>query len=212
MNKQYLLFDLDGTLTDPYPGISHSILYALDQLRLPHPEEEQLKAFIGPPLWESFQTILNMDEKTADMAVSFYREYFSEKGLFENIPYPGIQETLKALKQKGKTLALATSKPQPFALKIMEHFDLAQYFEIIQGPELRDRSESKAAVIKSVLEKLNNPDKDLCIMIGDRHHDGDGAIASHIDFMGVLYGYGSEEELSTAKILIKKPQEMLQYL
>lgn len=198
MSKQYLFFDLDGTLTDPALGITNSIIYALKKFNIEVEKREDLYVFIGPPLFASFQNYYHFNDAQADQAVSFYREYFSSKGLYENTPYPHIHDTLQKLKEMGYHLGVATSKPENFAITILEHFDLASYFEVISGSDINDRKESKADVIKRALERFGNPDTAQCLMIGDREHDAIGASLNQMDCLGVTYGYGSKEELINA--------------
>ena len=198
MPKHYLFFDLDGTLTDPALGITNSIMYALKQFAIEVARREDLYVFIGPPLFASFQKYYHFDDAKADQAVTLYREYFAKQGLYENTPYPHIHDTLKTLKDMGYQLAVATSKPEPFARTILEHFELAAYFDVISGSDINDRQESKADVIKRALDRLGNPPRETCLMIGDREHDAIGAKANQMDCLGVTYGYGSREELLQA--------------
>lgn len=193
MNKKYLLFDLDGTLTNPMMGITKSVRYALNYYGIEVDDLNDLLPFIGPPLRDSFKEYYGFDEVKAQEAVEKYREYFSVDGLFDNMIYPGIEECLQALKDAGKVLLLATSKPEKFAKQILEHFDLAKYFTFIGGSEFNAR-EKKSEVIEYVL-KTNNVDVNDAIMIGDRKHDIIGAHVHNLPCIGVLYGFGSLEEL-----------------
>ena len=196
--RDIILFDLDGTLTDPAPGITNSIFHALAKMGRELPERESLYRFIGPPLVPAFQEFLGMTEEEAKHALVLYREYFSVTGLFENNPYDGIGEALARLKDAGCTMVLATSKPETFAVRILEHFDLAQYFTLICGASLDEKRNTKDAVIGYALEKLGNPDRARTVMVGDRHHDAEGAAVFGIPTVGVLWGYGSREELEQA--------------
>lgn len=198
MDKKYILFDLDGTLTDPMIGITNSILYAQEKLGLGNKKREDLLVFIGPPLHESFVKYYHLNNEQADLAVETYREYFSTKGLLENTPYEGITETLASLQKRGYHLALATSKPEVYAKKIMDAFHLSPYFEIMCGSELGGRSEDKADVIQKVIHHFNDTCPDHYLMIGDRMHDAIGASKHHIDCIGVTYGYGDKQELTQA--------------
>lgn len=198
MTKRYLLFDLDGTLTDPALGITNSVIHALKAFNIEVQHREDLFVFIGPPLFDSFREFYHFSEEEADFAVEKYREYFSTKGLFENSPYPKIEETLQTLKNQGYHLAVATSKPEPFAIQILEHFQLAHYFDVICGSELNGRKEDKADVIKKVIDYFKDYHMTNYLMIGDRLHDALGASQHHIDCLGVTYGYGSKEELEDA--------------
>lgn len=203
---KYVFFDLDGTLTDPVLGITNSILYALEKMGRPLPPREELYRFIGPPLITAFQEYLGMTPEEAETAVVYYREYFSVTGLFENTPYEGVEEMLKALCGSGYTLCVATSKPEPFSVRILEHFGLAQYFTKICGSTLDASRNTKTAVLEYLLESIREESKDssahstpvICAMVGDRHHDIDGAKNVGIPSIGVLWGYGSAEEFHEA--------------
>ena len=198
--KKYdvILFDLDGTLTDSSPGIINSIVYALKKYNIRVENTDDLRRFLGPPLHESFRDFYGFDEEKAMEAVGFYREYFSTKGLLENEVYPGIRELLSDLQENGKRLILATSKPKPFTDRIMEHFDLAKYFEFIAGSNMDGTRSKKAEVIAYALESCNITDKSNVVMVGDREHDIIGAKKVGIDSVGVEYGYGDYDELSDA--------------
>lgn len=211
MKYSTLLFDLDGTLTDPYDGITNAIRYALKEMQRPCPAPEVLRKFIGPPLTESFERYCNMTKEESAEALRLYRVYFSKTGLFENIPYPGIAQLLKDLKAAGYKIALATSKPEPFALRILEHFDLLESFDIVRGSLLDGGRPAKADVIACVLEDLQ-ADKARCLMVGDRIHDMEGAKACGIDALGVLYGYGPRAEFDSAVFIAKDVQELGNYL
>ncbi len=213
MQKQVLLFDLDGTLTDSAPGIIHSAIYALKEFGI-HADPTDLKKFIGPPLSQSFEEFYGFSKKQAAEAVTKYREYFSEKGIFENEPYPAIEEVLRQLRAAGKHLLVATSKPEVFAKRILEHFSLSGYFEGITGSELDGTRTDKAEVIACALEKSGILDKQEVVMIGDRKHDILGARKNHLESVGVLYGYGSKEELEQAgaSLLVSTPLDLLKIL
>lgn len=194
--KSVLLFDLDGTLTNPAEGITNSFIHALKELGLEIPTYEKLLTFIGPPLIETFKTQFGFDEEMARLGVKKYREYFSEKGLFENEVYEGIFEMLEKLKAAGYRLLIATSKPEPFSIRIAEKFGFAKYFEKICGSNLDETRSRKAEVIAYALESagISENEKSKVLMIGDRHHDIDGAKENSIESMGILFGYGSREE------------------
>lgn len=193
-----ILFDLDGTLTDPKEGITKSIQYALNKMGIVENDLEKLTPFIGPPLLQSFMEFYNFSEEEAYQALQFYRERFSVTGLFENEVYEGIEELLKNLKQSNYRLAVATSKPTVFAKRILDHFELSQYFEVIVGSELDGSRTAKGEVIAEVFKQMNIEDKVHCVMIGDRKHDLIGASENDIDSIGVTYGYGSHQELEEA--------------
>lgn len=194
----YLFFDLDGTLTDPALGITNSFKYAIKYFGLEIPSYETLCSFIGPPLPDTFKTQFGFDELKASEGVKKYREYFAEKGLFENEVYPGIPELLSELKQSGKKLIVATSKPEDFSVRIMDHFHLSQYFENICGSLMNETRSKKDEVITYAIERNHITDKSKILMIGDRKHDILGAKKTGLKSCGVLYGYGSQEELETA--------------
>lgn len=195
---QYILFDLDGTLTDPAVGITNSIMYSLKKYNIKVDDRSELYKFIGPPLLESFMKYYGFTEEEGKKAIEYYREYFGVKGLFENIIYDGIKDLLKSLKDNGKILLVATSKPQVFAEQILVHFKLDKYFSFIAGSNLDGTRIKKAEVIEYALEGLNITELTKTIMVGDREHDIRGAKTIGIKSIGVLYGYGSKEELVNA--------------
>lgn len=197
---KYILFDLDGTLTNPKEGITKCVQYALKYFNIDEPNLDNLTKFIGPPLQESFERFYNFSKENAKLAVEKYRERFSTIGLFENGVYDGIKELLKALKREGKILAVATSKPEVFSLRILEKYELKEYFDVICGSELDGRRTIKAEVIEEVFNRLHLKDdeKSSVVMIGDRKHDIIGAKALSIDSIGVKFGYAEENELENA--------------
>ena len=197
-NYKYILFDLDGTITDSALGITNSVKYALKKLNAPIPPYETLCKFIGPPLLDGFRDLCGFETEKAQAAVKYYREYYETTGLFENKVYDGIPEFLKALKEDGKTVVLATSKPEKFARLILEHFGIMQYFDYAAGASLDETRNKKDAVIAYALNECNITNKALAVMVGDRHHDIDGAKKNGISCVGVLYGFGNREELINA--------------
>lgn len=197
--KNIFLFDLDGTLTDPGIGITNSVAYALAQYGIQAEDRTVLYPFIGPPLRESFMKFYGFSEEKAEEAVWKYREYFSDKGLFENEVYPGIKEMLGGLKNAGARLLVATSKPTGYSKQILDHFELSEYFEDIQGSTMDGSREKKADVIAYLLNVNHIQEKEEVIMIGDRRQDIDGAKENGLDSCGVLYGYGSRDELEEAQ-------------
>ena len=211
MGYRYCLFDLDGTLTDPGIGITNSVMYALEKFGIHVSDRAELFSFIGPPLGESFRRQFGFSEEQAQKAVEYYREYFRPKGIFENSVYEGIPELLKKLREKNITVALATSKPYEFAVRILEHFELKQYFDYIGGATMDERISKKADVIARLLDEFGNVDKAEVLMIGDRAQDVEGARANGLHSAGVLWGYGSAEELqgAGADYLAAKPEELL---
>ncbi len=206
----WILFDLDGTLTDSSPGIINSVVYALKKMGVEPPARESLFSFIGPPLKQSFRRRYGFDEMQCDAAVRYYREYFAAGGLFENAVYPGIPEALRRLRDAGKKLCVATSKPELFSLQIVEHFGLSAYFEAVCGAAMDETRTEKAQVIRYALDRLGISPAD-CLMVGDREHDVLGAReAGNIPCLGALWGYGSREELTAAgaAALAETPEEM----
>lgn len=188
-----ILFDLDGTLTDPFLGITRSVAYSLKSFGIEVDDLETLKPFIGPPLDVSFREYYHMDEAQSWKAVEKYREYFSKKGLFENKVYEGMEDFLQSLLNMDMKLYVCTSKPEVFAKEILDHFSLTPYFASIYGATLDGSLKNKGDVIAHCIkqEQLNIQD---CMMVGDRQHDIVGAHQNQIPCIGVLYGYGSLEE------------------
>ncbi|MFT8313485.1 MAG: HAD family hydrolase [Clostridium sp.] len=197
MKKNYntILFDLDGTLTDPKLGITKSIQYSLKHFGIFENNLDDLKKFIGPPLRDSFKEYYNFSDNDANSAVEKYREYFSDKGIFENKLYTGIVELLNKLYSEEKNLIIATSKPTVFAKRILKHFHIDEYFKFIAGSNLDGTQSKKSEVISYALNQGNYCDKNKIIMVGDRKYDIAGAKETKINSIGVLYGYGSYEEL-----------------
>lgn len=208
MTYKNVLFDLDGTLTDPALGIKNSIRYALNKQNRPVLNDETLNAFIGPPLIDTFMKFCDVTLEEAESLVADYREYFRSKGMFENKVYPMIPEMLTALKKDGCSLFVATSKPEPFAKTILEHFDLAKYFDFIGGSTLQETRTTKTEVIEYVLKENQLNVKD-CLMVGDRCYDIEGAKNCNIKVAAVLFGYGDKEELKDADFIIASPMELL---
>jgi phosphoglycolate phosphatase len=196
---EFILFDLDGTLTDSSEGITRSVAHALESMGISVPDLDALCKFIGPPLQESFKQFYGLSESESLTAIKLYREHhFNEGGLFENVVYDGIRELLERLKTQGKTLIVATSKPRPYAESILEHFGLSQYFDFISGSELDGSRVDKAEVIDHALKRCGISDISKAIMVGDRRFDVSGARSNGLNCIGVLYGFGSREELEAA--------------
>ncbi len=198
--KKYeaILFDLDGTLTDPGEGITNSVAYALKKYGINVEDKTQLYKFIGPPLHESFEKYCGFSKEESLKVVEYYREYYRDKGIFENVVYDGIENLLKKLYDSGKKVVLATSKPEIFAKKILSYFGLSEFFFFEAGANLDGSRTNKADVIEYALENAEITDKSSVVMIGDREHDIIGASKNGIDSIGVLFGYGSREELEKA--------------
>lgn len=198
-----ILFDLDGTLTDPGEGITNSVAYALSGWGITVADRTELYRFIGPPLKDSFMEYYGFTPEEADAAIVAYRAYFRDRGIFENRVYDGIEELLKSLKAHGKTVALATSKPEEFARRILVRFGLDGYFDLIAGATMDSSRSRKGDVIAYALESLETEkgiavSKAATVMVGDRRQDIRGAKENGLDSIGVLFGYGDRTELETA--------------
>ena len=198
----YVLFDLDGTLTDPKPGITQCVQYALRCMGIEEPDLDKLEPFIGPPLTDSFREFYGMDQEQAAEAVAKYRERFSEKGLYENEIYPGMKQMLENLKTAGCHLAVASSKPEHFVKLILEYFDIDGYFEVIVGSELDgtrcQKEEVGAEALRRFFPDGNIPCDDI-VMVGDRKFDIIGGREKGLHQIGVAYGYAPEGELEAAE-------------
>ena len=193
-----VLFDLDGTLTDPGEGITNSVAYALNKFNIKVKDKTELYNFIGPPLIDSFMKYYDMSYEDGLKAVDYYREYFGVTGIFENQVFDGIHELLADIKKSGRTISLATSKPEVYAKRILEHFDLTQYFDFVGGATMDETRSKKVDVIAYTIKQLSVTDKSKVVMIGDRHHDIEGAKENGLASAGVLWGFGDENELKTA--------------
>jgi len=190
----HVYFDLDGTLTDPYEGISKCIRYALDELGFPHPDDKYLHSCIGPPLYDTFPDMVG--QELTLKAIDLYRERFNDVGWLENKPYEGILGALEALCSSGHTLFVATSKPHVQAKRIIEYFGMGPFFETVYGCELDGTRSNKSELLEYAISE--NPAAASRTMIGDRKHDLLGAVANGMRPIGVSYGYGSVEELQSA--------------
>jgi phosphoglycolate phosphatase len=198
MKFKTIFFDLDGTLTDPKIGITKSVAYSLKKMRDEEVDPDELTMFIGPPLKESYMEFYGMSENEAEEAIQSFREYFKETGILENQIYEGIEALLKNLKSRGVELMVATSKPTEFAEIILTHFGIRTFFTEVVGSNLDGTRVKKAEVIQEVLNRASIEDKASVIMIGDRKHDILGAKQVGMDSIGVVYGYGSRDELEGA--------------
>lgn len=194
-----ILFDLDGTLTDPKMGITKSVQYALEKMGIIEQDLDKLTPFIGPPLTVSFKEFYGMNEDEAKQAIEYYRERFSITGLYENLVYEGMKELLEELQRLGKTMFVATSKPTVFSIKILEHFGLLHFFKAVIGSELDGTRTEKSHVIEFVLSKIEDCDLSKVIIVGDRKFDVTGARENKIAVIGVSYGYASSGELAAVK-------------
>lgn len=197
---KYVFFDLDGTVTESAPGIVNSVVYAINKLGAKMPSQEELYGFVGPPLSESFVKYCGIAPSETKKAIDAFREYFAEKGMFENSVYPGIPELTEKLRKAGTKVVLATSKPQPFAEKILTHFGVVSGFDRVFGNTMDEKYFDKKALFRDIFEELCIGESDLggCVMVGDRSSDIEGAHHAGIKAIGVLYGYGSKAELESA--------------
>jgi phosphoglycolate phosphatase len=190
----HVYFDLDGTLTDPYEGITNCILYALDELGIPRPDDDYLYSCIGPPLWDTFPELVGQD--LTRKAVDLYRERFLDTGWKENKPYDGIVDALETVASAGHLMFVATAKPHMHAARIIEHFGMGEFFATVYGSELDGTRGTKTELLEFAIGR--NPGGTRHIMVGDRKHDLIGAVANAMTPVGVAYGYGSVEELTAA--------------
>lgn len=197
MKYQHILFDLDGTISDNSEGIMNSLKYALEKMGIPYEGRDDLYNIIGPPLQVGFQELFGLEGKDNEEAVKQYREYYGQKGLLENRLYDGIAELIASLHAQGAKIYLATSKLEKFARLILEHFGVARYFTDIRGADFKGKSSDKASLIGYLLEKHQVPTNEA-VMIGDKRFDIEGGKAKGIATIGVLYGFGSREELEGA--------------
>jgi phosphoglycolate phosphatase len=212
-NYQYCFWDLDGTLTDSAPGITHSVRYAMEQMGKPLAPDHDLRCFIGPPLLYSFENFLGLSPADSQRAVDLYRVCYRAGAMLECNVYDGVREVLAELNRRGIVCVLATCKPHEFANNIIKHFDLAKYFAYVSGPEMDGTRNEKHEVIEYALQNLGIPSPNAVLMVGDRRDDVVGAKKCNMDCVGVAWGFGTREELDDAgaKEVIAKPQELLKF-
>ena len=191
-----ILFDLDGTLTDSGEGVKKAFMYALERFGI-HEKFENLDKVMGPPLYNSFREFYGLSHDDANLAIKYYREYYSDKGVFENRLYDGIDKLLQKLKDSGKCVMIATSKPDFYAVPVLKMFNIYDYFDFISAATLDGTLSKKSDIVKIAIEKCACDKKNI-LMVGDRHHDIDGARENGVDSVGVLYGYGIREEMELA--------------
>lgn len=213
-NFEYILFDLDGTITDSGEGITKSVQYALKHFGITEDNLSDLNKFIGPPLKDSFKRFYNFDDEKAEMGLIKYREYYAEKGIYENSLYEGIVEVFEALKKKDKKIILATSKPEVYANEILKYFKVDNYFTFTAGADFEETRVNKGDVIKYALNEAKISDLSKVVMVGDREHDIIGAKENNIKSIGVLYGYGDVIELTQARAdyIVKDTSQLLNLL
>ena len=193
-----ILFDLDGTLTDSGPGITNSVAYALKKWNIEEKDINVLRKFVGPPLDVSFAKYYGFSKEKCVQAIQYYREYYLTKGIYENQVYDGMEDLLKWLRDTGRRAIVATSKPEPSAIHVLEYFHMDSYFDIIAGATMDGSRVEKSDVIRYALDRAGIRDLSGVVMVGDRENDIQGAKANGLDSIGVLYGYGSREELEEA--------------
>jgi phosphoglycolate phosphatase len=210
MAYQNIFFDLDGTLTDPKSGITKSVAYALNAFGIKVTNLDSLTKFIGPSLKDSLMKYYDFTETDAIKGIKKYREYYGTKGMYDNQVIPGVIDLLQTLKQQHKKIYLATAKPTPFAIKIMDHFKLTQYFTAIFGSNLDGSRAQKSEVLTYGLQQTKIKPTDQTVMVGDRAYDMAGAKQNQLTAIGVLYGYGSQKELvlAGADKLVANPAEL----
>ncbi len=214
MKEKYILFDLDGTLSDSAEGITKSVAYALEKFEISE-DYRNLGFFVGPPLVDMFMEKYNMSQTEANTALMYFRERFEEKGIYENKAYDGIENMLSELSKNGKKLIIATSKPEKFARIIIERYGFMKYFTFVGGASMDEKTRvNKEQVIRYCLNECGIEDVNDCIMVGDRFHDVEGAARHGIKTVGVLYGYGTKDELldAGAVSVCETPDELCRYL
>jgi len=194
----YIFFDLDGTVSDSAPGIVNSVVYALEHMGTPVGDREALKKFVGPPLFDSFRDFVGYSQEETDRAVKYFRTYYRAHGIYENTMYPGMDTLLQKLRAAGRTPVLATSKPEDFAKEIVTRYGIAPLFAGVFGSTMDEARTKKAEVIAYALDALAITDPARVVMVGDRLHDVAGAKENGLACIGVLYGYGSRQELEDA--------------
>ena len=214
--KKYdtVLFDLDGTLTDPSAGLVSSFKYALDKMGVQYGTTESLKRFIGPPLYAEWKRVFDFSDEEANRALLTFREFYAVYGWWDNKLYDGIHEMLGALKGAGLVLAVATSKPEVFAKKVLHLFDLDKYFDFIGAADTDRTRDKKNEVIEHVFANIGQEKRAHAVLVGDRKFDAEGAAMCGIKSIGVLYGHGSYEEMSASafEALFEEPSEVVEYL
>ncbi len=194
MKKEAIFFDLDGVISDSKEGITKSVDYAMQKFGVKASSPDEYLSFVGPPLMNQFQNVCGFDEKKAQKAVEYYREYYTKTGIFENSMYAGMDNVLKMLHQKGVKILLATSKPTEFARQIIDRYGILSYFDDVCGSSMDNSRTKKEDVISYAMEKNGLQNPDAILMVGDRKHDIIGARACKMDCVAVEYGYGSHEE------------------
>jgi len=211
MKKEYIFFDFDGTLVDTSEGIYAALEVAYEKMNLPPISATDKRKYIGPPLEASFMAYANMNESEADEATVYFRAFYKEKGVKMHRVYDGVIDTLKELKQRGKKLIIATSKPQPLAESILKWNDFYQLFDVISGATFDGTRSTKEQVLNHALSFLGDIDLSSCVLVGDSKSDALGAKKVKMDCIGALYGFGTKNELEENGVIctIEKPQDLL---
>lgn len=210
----HILFDLDGTLTNPRLGIGNSIKYALRQMQIDGYSNEILERFVGPPLQDSFKNLFGLNEQNTELAVEHFRTYFGERGLYENIPYPGISELLEELHFSGRRIYVVTSKLEKYAKTIIHHFEFDRYVDDLIGAEATGKHSGKGQLITGLMERNRILPSSSVVMIGDTHYDMTGAKENEISSIAVGYGFGTAETLHACNpdYLIETVDELAELL
>ena len=213
-NYEYIFFDLDGTLTDPAHGLLDSFAYGLGKMGITWKDKTELKRFIGPPLYTEWQEVYGFTPEESSRALDFFTEYYQVYGWWDNTVYDGVRKMLSVLKKRGKKIILATSKPEFFARKILDLFDLAQYFDFIAGAIADKIRDKKWEVLQYAIDSVQPESLEKCLMIGDRKYDAEGAAICDVDALAVSYGHGTREELETAGFvaIASSPEEVCELL
>lgn len=207
-----LLFDMDGTLIDPLEGIKSSVVYALEKMNIDERDLPYIRSFIGPPLYESFTKYFHLNEEDSLQAIKFFREYYNKYGIYQNFLYPGVRELIEQLYEAGYQLYVATSKLQIFAQRIIDHYELNNYFTYVAGSLPSGERSQKEEVVQYIIESYHLKKED-CLMIGDRKHDIIGAKKNGIDSLAITYGYAESDEFEEfiPQYLFHKVEEVLDF-
>ncbi|MDP2338386.1 MAG: HAD hydrolase-like protein [Bacteroidota bacterium] len=214
LNFSHILFDLDGTLTNPRQGIGNSLKYALRQMHIDGYNDEILERFVGPPLQDGFKNLFGLNERNTQLAVEHFRVYFGEKGLYENEPYPGITALLEELHFSGKRVYVVTSKLEKYARMIIRHFEFDRYMDDLIGAEATGSHSGKGQLIRELLERNRIKPSTSVVMIGDTHYDMLGAKENELSTIAVGYGFGTEETLRSCNpdYLVESVDELAELL
>ena len=212
MQVKHIIFDLDGTLSDPADGIRNSLAYSLEKLKINIAVDEVFDRFVGPPLQHGYSEIIGLDETNTEIGVKYFREYYASKGVYESIPYDGILALLSELREKDSTLYVATSKYEKYALELLRHHKMDMYFKRISGADYKGTAATKKTLIGKVLENIPVDERASAVMIGDRKFDIDGAKENNIRSIGVLYGFGDRQELREADHIVESIGELRRLL